>query len=247
MIDKKMQNYYTKEEKILISQVVDQYYHYLKTGMSTSSSFLNPIELKLVTSYLKSQKIPYFIYDIYSFLEKKIIYFGEYQDFITIYKGYTDIMVTHPQILKSLFSIGFKQNTIGDIFVEDNYFYITNLTKMNEFLENNLLEIGGQVVTLEQVSEIILTKNHFATSNILVSSMRIDNVISKLVPCSRVKAMEMLKNGYVFLNYQEYNHSFYLVKENDILSIRKVGKYKIGKTLGYSKKNNIILEIIRYL
>ena len=36
------------------------------------------------------------------------------------------------------------------------------------------------------------------------------------------------------------------LKENDILSIRHVGKFKIGTKLGNTKKDNIILEINQY-
>ena len=47
----------------------------------------------------------------------------------------------HSQILGTLFSLGLDDSLIGDIFVEDGYFYYTNLTRMNSFIENNLVQM----------------------------------------------------------------------------------------------------------
>ena len=70
MVDKDLNIYYKKDEKILISNIVDKYNQYQKTGKSTCSNFLNSVNLNLVISYLEYKKIPYSIYEPYPFLEK---------------------------------------------------------------------------------------------------------------------------------------------------------------------------------
>lgn len=235
-----------KEDKMLLANVIDKYKCFRKTGKSTHSNFLNSEKLKLITNYLNHEKIPYSIYEPYPFLEKKIIYFGDYENFITFYKvEISDIK--HQQVLGTLFSLGLDDSLIGDIFIEDNCFYLTSLTRMNTFLENNLVMINNQIIKLNRVDEIILLKNHFETFSILVSSMRLDNIISKITNKSRNQVNEIINDKKVLLNYQEIKSSSVILKENDILSIRKYGKYKIGKNLGYTKKDNIILEIIKYV
>ena len=77
--------------------------------------------------------------------------------------------------------------------------------------------------------------------------MRIDNIISKIVPTSRSKALDMIKDKMILLNLEEIKNDSIILKENDVLSIRKHGKYKIGKSINISKKKNIILEIIKYI
>ena len=136
---------------------------------------------------------------------------------------------------------------IGDIIVEDGYFYLTNLTRMNRYIEDNLIMIKNEIIELEKVDEIILKKEHFISSNILVSSMRLDNITSKIISKSRSIVDKMLIDKEILLNYEEIRNDSIGLKEGDILSIRKYGKYKIGKIKGYTKKNSIILEIIKYV
>ena len=79
----------------------------------------------------------------------------------------------------------------------------------------------------------------------MVSSLRIDNIISKLASCSRNQALDMIKNKLVLLNYEEEIKAHTILKKDDIISIRRVGKFKIGEEKGYTKKNNLILEIYK--
>lgn len=239
--------YFEKNDRILIANVLDKYKSYVKSGKNTCTNFLNNEQLKMITKYLDHKKIPYSIYEPYSFLEKKIISFGKYNNFITFYKVNINSDIKHSNILGTLFSLGLDESLIGDIFVEDGYFYYTNLTRMNSFLETNLVLIKNQVVTLEKVDEILLTKNHLEKTSILVSSMRIDNVISKITSKSRNQVNKMLIDKLVLLNYKEINSNSILLKEGDILSIRKFGKYKIGEKIGFTKKDNIVLEISKYI
>ena len=57
----------------------------------------------------------------------------------------------------------------------------------------------------------------------------------------------MFLDKMILLNYHEIKNNNTILKEDDILSIRRYGKYKIGKDLGFTKKDNIILEIIKYI
>lgn len=237
----------SKEDKILISSVLDKYKQYKKSGVSTSTNFLDARDLKLVISELNKNKINYNIYEPYSFLEKKIIYFGEYEDFVTFYKVSITNDVTHRDILGTLFSLGIDIDLIGDIFVEDGYFYYTNLTKMNKLLENDFTKIKNNYIKLVKVDDIKLIRNHFEEFKVLVSSMRIDTIISKITNKSRTASCEMLKEGDVLLNYEEVKNSSAYLNKDDVLSIRKYGKFKIGENKGLTKKDNIILEIIKYI
>lgn len=247
MIERNKQSQLTKQERIIISNLMDKYEIYKKSGKSTYSNFLNPCELNLIISYLNHYHIPYSIYEPYSFLEKKIIYFGEYEDFVTFYKITAPKELSHSQVLGSLFSIGFHENTIGDIFIEKGICYYTNLTRMNTYLEENLRIIGHQIVTLNKIEEIVLHEKHFELFNVLVSSMRLDNIVSKITSKSRSQVGQMFLDKSVLLNYKEVTNSSILLKENDVLSIRKVGKFRIGKEQGITKKEKMVLEIYKYI
>lgn len=239
-------DYFNKEDKMLIANIIDKYNKYLKLGISTYSNFLNSSRLDIVCGYLDSKKIKYDIYPKEEFLEKKIIVFGDYADYITFYR--CDISgINHSNILGTLFSLGLEDDMIGDIYVEDTCFYLTNLSRMNIVLEKEFVSIKNKSIKLTKVDKIVLEKEHFKSINILVNSYRLDNIVSKITNNSRSIINDMINNKEIILNYHEIKNGSITLKQDDIISIRKYGKYKIGITKGQTKKNKFILEIIKYV
>ena len=60
------------------------------------------------------------------------------------------------------------------------------------------------------------------------------------------KASELINSKKILVNYKEINNTSYLLKYDDILSIRGYGKYKIGEEQIKTKKDNILLTIYQY-
>ena len=239
-----------KSDKIIISNLLDKYLLYEKKGVSSYSNFLDLRVLSLFENRVKNKNISYEIIEKIPNSEKKVIWFGpldKENEVMTIYHGICQNAVRHQDVLGSLFSIGLNNNTIGDIVVEDNSFYFTNLTKLNSFVEDNLTKIGNQQVILDKVDNVNFTKEHYYNIEIVVNSMRLDAIISRLANISRSSALEKLKNNEIYVNFKEQNKPTLILKDNDILSIRRVGKFKIGKILNTTKKDKIILEIKKYI
>jgi len=82
---------------------------------------------------------------------------------------------------------------------------------------------------------------------IIVSSLRIDNVISAITGLSRSGVIDKIKNKEILLNYNVLNNNSYNLRENDIFSVRKYGKYKYNQIIKYTKKNNLIISYSRYI
>lgn len=233
-----------KEDKIVVSNVIDKYIKYNKTNISTYTNFLDQRRLKLVEDTLKYLKIDYNIYKNNDYLEKAIIYFGKYEDFITIYQ--IDGTFEHKDILGTLFSLGLDYDLIGDIVIEDNYAYFTSLTRLNELIDQNLNMIKNNYIKPKKVSEMIITKDKFVDFNIIVSSMRLDCIVSKLANMGRVETSKFINDGFVLLNYKECKNIKKQVLEGDILSIRKTGKFIIRNEEKKTKKDNILLNVSKY-
>ena len=233
-----------KEDKIIVSNILDKYIKYNKTNVSTYTNFLDQRRLKLVEDTLKYLKIDYNIYINNDYLEKAIIYFGEYEDFITIYQ--IDGKFEHKDILGTLFSLGLDYDLIGDIVVEENYAYFTSLTRLNDLIDNNFNMIKNKYIKPKKVNEMIITKDKFNNFNIIISSMRLDCIVSKLANLGRNDAVKYINDGFVLLNYKECKNIKKQVFEGDIISIRKVGKFKIRNEEKKTKKDNILLNISKY-
>ena len=236
-----------KQDKILRDNVLDKYYSYLSNKRKTSTNFFNSFDIDKITRFLDNKNIEYGVYDKYSFLEKKIIYFGEYDNYITIFKAKKSDKIKHSNILGTLFSLGLTDDVIGDIIVMDDYFYLTTLTRLSSFIKNNLTIINGERIELLESTNIVLNKDRFLKMKLLVSSMRVDTIVSKITNTNRLKVNSMIKDNIILVNYNTVKSSSLILKNNDILSIRKYGKYIIKNIIGTTKKNNLVLEIEKYI
>ena len=234
-----------KEDKILVNNVIDKYLKYEKTGINTYTNFLDLRQYKLIEKILKHEKISFNTYKACEECEKLLIYFGNYEDYVTIY-SFKNSDIKHKDVLGTLFSIGYDVDTIGDIFINEDNIYITNLSRLNNFLENSLYSIKNKRVKLEKVNEIILKEDRFISLKIVIPSYRFDVIVSKLAHLSRNDSIKYINDGLVLLNYEEVTNNSRIVNIGDIISIRKVGKFIINKELLVSKKDNYLVEIKKY-
>ena len=234
-----------KEDKCIINNILDKYNKYLKTGCNMYTNFLDMRLFNIAVTILNKIKADYQVYSPIIECEKKIIFFGKYDNYITIYK-FKNNGFKHKDILGTLFYLGYDTTTIGDIFITNEYVYFTNLTRLNSFIENNLYYINNKKIDLIITNNILLDNDRFDVIKIIISSYRLDIIISKLACLSRKNSQDYIKNGYVLLNYEQVINPSKIVNIKDIISIRKVGKFIISNEIFVSKKNNYIIEVLKY-
>jgi RNA-binding protein YlmH len=177
---------------------IKKYIDKLKKGKSTG--FLDPLEYKLVISKLKKEE--YKIYDVYEETDKKILYKNEIPK-VTLYKINSYEKLKHQEIMGSLYSLSIDKTMIGDIIVEKDNYYFYILDIMSDFIENNLFMIGNKYITLEQIDLSILKnyKKKYEINTIIVPSLRIDAIISKIINTSRSNVQDLIKDKSIILNY----------------------------------------------
>lgn len=235
-----------KEEKFLISRVMDLYQKYQRKNISSSTSFLDESSYLFLSNYLQKQKISFKTYQAHPLCTKKIIYFGEEDSFVTSYRFLNiEGKIKHSDVLGSLFALGLSHEVIGDIFVESDYIYFSILTKVVPIIEEYFRTVSRYSITLEKCP-ITLKETHEEEFTISVSSMRIDCILSRIIPCSRKSSLEFIKEGRVLLFNREISSFNLILKKGDILSIRGVGKYRIEDEVGSSKSGKRIISVIKY-
>jgi len=82
--------------------------------------------------------------------------------------------------------------------------------------------------------------------NITSSSMRIDSIVKHITNKSRETAADMVKAGNVKINWQAEERTAAEVKENDMISISKYGRYKVSGLSGMTKSGKYRIEIKHY-
>lgn len=208
--------------------------------------FLDNGEYKKVISKIK--KVNYNIYELYKDQEKVILYTEE-KPKVSLFKIISNEKLKHQDILGAILSLNISPSFLGDIIIDDDNYYFYVLSDLDEFLYQNLKVIGNKNVVLEKIDLGYLKnyKRKYEEHKIIVTSIRIDNVISKIIGVNRRSIIDKIKNKEIILNYEILTKTSYNLKENDVFSIRRYGKYKFITIVNKTKKNNLVIEFLKYI
>ena len=223
----------------LIDKHIEKLYRYGYT------EFLLPNEFFQVKNKLK--KTEYTVYKLYIDSEKVVLY-RKVKPEIVLYKIICSEPLRHQDILGTLFSLNLSIYVYGDIIIDGNNYYLFVLPTLTNYLESNLTKIKNIPITLEKENLSIIEnyKREYKEHEIIVTSLRIDTVISGITGLSRTMVISKIKNKEVYLNYEILTNNSYVLKENDIFSIRKYGKYKYNKILKNTKKGKLLINCFKY-
>ena len=207
--------------------------------------FLDPKEQLELSKKLKKEL--YQIYKPYPDSEKNIFYIKE-EPKVILYEIKSKTPLEHREILGTLFSLNITSELFGDIVITNNHYYIYVLESIAPYIKNNLLLIKNSRIELIEVPLETLKEYHkeYETIEIIASSTRIDTVISRLIQTSRPNIIEKIKNKEIILNYDILKNNSYQLKENDIFSIRRYGKYQYIGIKKETKSKNYIIECKKY-
>lgn len=207
--------------------------------------FLDPKEQLELAKKLKKEL--YQIYKPYPDSEKNIFYIKE-EPKVILYEIKSKIPLEHREILGTLFSLNITSELFGDIVTTNNHYYIYVLESIAPYIKNNLLLIKNSHIELIEVPLETLKEHHkeYESIEIIASSTRIDTVISRLIQTSRPNIIEKIKNKEIILNYDILKKNSYQLKENDIFSIRRYGKYQYIGIKKETKSKNYIIECKKY-
>ncbi len=194
----------------------------------------------------KLKKNSYKIYMPYKESEK-VIYYTNNKPNVLLYEILSKNKLLHQEIMGTLFSLGIDSSMYGDILIIDNHYYIYILDIIENYLLSNFNKIKNNKIELKKIDIDFLSnyEREYEEIELIVSSNRIDTVLSHLIHTSRDKISEKIKNKEILVNY-DYPKVSYNLKENDIFSIRRYGKYKYMGVINTTKKDNVVVKILKY-
>lgn len=212
------------------------------------SNSTNFVEIKYLNKVKKELKnIKYNIYEPFVGATKVILY--NKMPNVKIYEIVSSNDLRHQDILGTLYSLNISDEMFGDVVIWNNRYFIIILSSIDNYIKSNLISIRNSKVDLIEKDPYYLKnyKQEYEEFNIIVPSIRVDVIVSKIINSSRSNALEKIKNGDIYLNYELLTKPTYMLKENDIFSIRKYGKYKFNGIINETKKGNIIVNILKYV
>ncbi len=210
-----------------------------------STLFLDLKELNCIKGKIK--KSDYKIFNVYPDSDKVILYRDKLPK-IRLFKIDSYFEIRHQDILGSLFALQINPSYFGDIVLFRGSFYLYAFNEIGDFLLDNLTMVGKSSVKISEVSFDTLKdyKREYDIIDVIVSSLRIDNVVSSVCNLSRKITLEKIKEKEVVINYEICSKSSYVLKENDVFSIRKFGKFKYHSILKNTKSSKYIIRILKY-
>ena len=143
--------------------------------------------------------------------------------------------------------LGFKREMMGDLVVKDDSCYGVAGEEIYEFIAENMTSAGRNPVEIEEISPSCVPQTEYEDIVATVPSMRFDSIISAVSNLSRTRAIQVIESGDAMLNYAPEKDKSAVVKEGDIVTIKRNGKYLIGRELGESKKGKLRVSIRKFV
>ena len=226
----------------------------------TNTLFLNLYEQTIFHSLIKAlPKLKYVLYGAYEAAERRIVcflpsYMEEFDFSMLSLLKISPINLKFAQDLKhkdflgAIMNLGLERNTIGDIIVSEKEAYVIVLDKVKDIIIKNLEFIKHTKIKVEDLDINSLKEiNNTKEENINIASLRLDVLIAGVFNKSRTSVSEYFISNLVFINGKQSTNHSYTIKENDIISVRGLGRFKFIEVIKTTKKARLVAKVLRYI
>lgn len=155
--------------------------------------------------------------------------------------------LSHKDYLGALMALGLEREKLGDLRVIDDFAIVPIYDEVVDYILSSLNSVGKAPVSIEEIFEDNLPKINFEEEIIIVPSLRLDNIVSKLSKVSRGKAIEVIDSGRVLIDYSKSIEKSKEIKEGQRITIPGVGKFIIGEIVGNTKSGRYKVKINKFI
>ena len=136
--------------------------------------------------------------------------------------------VEHRNILGAVHNLGINFNRFGDIIVLENEVYIFVDDEIADYIAMEFTKAGRVNLDFQRVdlTEVKIEKK-YEDFEIVSSSFRIDSIVAKITNKSRSKVKEFLEQDFIKLNHVVLRNGEKTCTSEDIISIRKYGRFVV--------------------
>lgn len=153
----------------------------------------------------------------------------------------------HRDYLGALLNLGIERSMLGDILIDETGAYVFCLERMASFITQELTRVRHTPVIVTSLQSELpeITKKYQEITG-TVASVRLDSVISTAFQTSRSSITAYIEGGKVFVNGKLITSNGYSMKDEDIVSVRGLGKFQFMGIVSKTKKGRIMIKIYRY-
>lgn len=255
-----LKNVKKPEEKLWFAKALEQAYCCIRSYEPCFTDFSNPFQIGELISLLGyNPEFKSVAFGGFEGCERVMAgFFPEYMEIdeslfpiraIKIsYNEKFSAKLSHRDFLGSVLGLGLTRDKVGDIIIEDGYAILLVKSDIADFILTNLERVAHTKVKNEEISlESLKGREEKGEEKaIIVSSLRVDAVLSGAFNLSRGKISELIAGGRAFVNWKEEPSASKNVNEGDIITLRGTGRIKIIEIKGKTKKDRFVLNIHKY-
>lgn len=249
-----------KEELILQKRLMDLSRISWQRGIVTFSDFLNLNELNILHTIPKEEFYSqYETFGGYACAERQMVAF--LPDALCYEYTYPFQAVrirplnrkfsgelSHRDYLGALLNLGMERCKIGDILVFEKEAVVFISGHMSDFVTENLTRVRHtSVMASVEEAGTFAYEPAYETIRGNVASIRLDALLAQAFASSRTRLSGLIEGKKVFVNGKLIVNNGYHVKENDVISVRGMGKFRYCGILSETRKGRYFVEIRKYI
>ncbi|KRL63476.1 YlmH/Sll1252 family protein [Lactobacillus psittaci] len=153
--------------------------------------------------------------------------------------------ISHGQILGVLANSGIQLSAFGDIITDgQGRWQFFAKQELADFFQNEIFKIGSTHVKIKKlpINHVLPVVDEHEENSYIVSSLRLDAVVSALSRISRKQGQGKITDGEIKINWHEEHDFNIMVKMDDVISIRHLGRIKIIN-ITTTRKGRYCLEV----
>lgn len=246
------------DEKMLIARAQDVVSLCEKQNCLKVLGFLTPVEAELIRRNLPGTTVQTLFFGGYDEAERTLFvalpdYLDERdaEEIVSVVEicGRDIGSLRHPDFLGSLLGLGIKREKIGDILVLEDRCLVFVVPNIADYIAENLDKVGRKGVTVRQVelAQLEIPKRKVDRFHTTVSALRLDSVVAAAIRTSRSGANAVLAEGRVFVNWSQVDSPSFKIKPGDVLSVRGIGRFRVGEEVSKTKKDRISIYIEKFV
>ncbi len=156
--------------------------------------------------------------------------------------------ISHRDVLGSLIGCGIKREKIGDILCTESLAIVFIQRDLLSFVANTIERVGREGVKVQAPYDGELPiQRSFRTIRATVASARLDCVLKALLGVSREQAVKQIEAALVSVNHRQQESVSLPIKEQDVISVRGVGRFIVDEISSVTKKGRLVLAARQYV
>lgn len=242
-----------ENETLLKKRLTELSHRAFERSYTTYSTFLNLQEISILKSLKVDSK--YSLFGGYENADRCVAAFSNDEIYSypivcikikPLQQKFSD-KLTHRDFLGALMNLGIERGMLGDIKIINNEGYLFCLDKISQYIVDNLSSIKHTSVKCKIIDDIPELFNQIPDEEeYIVSSLRIDTVVSAVFKMSRNSASQLINQEKIFINSKTVYKDSIQLKEGDVVSVRGYGKFIYSQTVNETRKHKMVVAIRLY-